>query len=141
MKKFNCLLFIDDDYPTNFYHHEIAKMAEIADEMFFFQKAIEGIHFLKELKDQGKAHPEIIFLDINMPEINGWEFIEMYKEEIGKPGSEIFILTTSMNPDDEAKAASNEWISRFMNKPLSVDIFNELREEFLRIKTDSLIDS
>lgn len=130
MKKFKYLVFIDDHYPTNFYHRTIAREAEIADNMTFFEDPMEALRHLKEIGEED-LKPEIIFLDINMPEVNGWEFTELYKQNIGHTSSKIIILTTSSDPADKERAQKNDFIHDFMSKPLSVDLFNHLRDRFL----------
>lgn len=131
MKKFKNLVFIDDDYPTNYYHRVIALEAEIADNLTFFQNAREALDYLISLQHKSQQPPEIIFLDINMPGMNGWEFTEAYKENLGSAASEIWILTTSINPNDKRMADHNSLISGFLSKPLTVEIFNDLRKKHL----------
>ncbi|MEZ4772805.1 MAG: response regulator [Bacteroidia bacterium] len=131
MKKFRCLVFIDDDYPTNYYHKIIAREAEIAEDLVFFQSATEALDYLISVNDNDGASPEVIFLDINMPGMNGWEFIKAYEKKVSSQSSKIWMLSTSINPADKALADINERISGFLNKPLTVEIFNELREEYL----------
>lgn len=131
MRKFKCLVFIDDDYPTNYYHREISEEADIAEELLFFQRPLEALGYLKEQKAAGKSFPEIIFLDINMGGINGWEFAEKYGEELSPSSSRIIMLSTTFNPLDKARAADNQWIDSFKSKPLTIDLLEELREEML----------
>ena len=131
MKKFKHLLFIDDNHHTNFYHNEIAKEAGVADQLVFFQKAKEALEYLNKSKENQESLPELIFIDINMPGIDGWEFTELYGENIGKSSSNIIILTTSLNPSDQEKAENNQWVSEFRSKPLSVEVFDELRSRYL----------
>lgn len=131
MQKFRSLLFIDDDYPTNYYHREIAKDVEVAEELLFFQRPGKAMDYLHSLKDTRRPFPEIIFLDINMPGIDGWEFAHRYGEEFGLGYSRIIILSTSFNPADQAKAEQNKWIHAFQSKPLTIEYLEELRGELV----------
>ena len=65
--------------------------------------------------------PELILIDINMPIMNGWQFVEKYKMLFGKekPASKLIILSTSQNPDDKEKSKSLELVDGFENKPLT----------------------
>ncbi|MCB0837111.1 MAG: response regulator [Bacteroidetes bacterium] len=131
MNKFKHLVFIDDDYPTNYYHQIIAEHAEIAEEMSFFQLGEKALEQLIQWKERSEDPPEIIFLDINMPGMTGWEFLDLYRDEIGQTSTRIIILTTSVNPEDAKKANDHDLVNGFISKPLTVEIFNGLREELL----------
>ncbi len=131
MQKFNVLLFVDDDYPTNYYHREIALEIEVADSLLFFQRPEEAMEYLENQRRRSLPFPEIIFLDINMPGMNGWEFAKLYGHEFGSGYSRIIMLSTSLNPADKAKAEENEWIHSFKSKPLTIEYLEELREELL----------
>ena len=65
----------------------------------------------------------IIFLDINMPIMDGWQFLDEYKiiKSSLKFKCKIFVLSSSINPDDIKKAESNVFVSKYLAKPLSMD--------------------
>ena len=129
MKLFNCLFFIDDDYLTNYFHEIVAKDLGVAKQLVFFESAEEA---LAELVNRGAndTPPEIIFLDINMPEINGWEFMDLYQETFEVKRSQIMVLTTSANPADQQKAEEHEWIDGFLSKPLTKEVLTEIQAAF-----------
>ncbi|MEM6802215.1 MAG: response regulator [Bacteroidota bacterium] len=131
MKKFNCLLFVDDDYMTNYYHREILLEADIAEHLLFFSNPIEALSYLKETDSKDFIRPDIIFLDIHMPEMTGWEFVKEYGEEGHFPASKIYILSDSLNPLDPERARKNPRIMGFRYKPLSLEYISELGEELL----------
>ena len=131
MKKFNCLLFVDDDYMTNYYHKEILLEADIAEHLLFFSNPLEALSYLKEREDKDYIRPDIIFLDIHMPEMSGWEFVEKYGEIIPFPDTKIYILSDSLNPLDPERARTNPKIMGFRYKPLSIEYISELGEKLL----------
>ena len=90
--------------------------------------ALNGLEALDYLKKENQILPELIFLDINMPRMNGWDFLEQYKylDTKQKARVVIMILTTSANPDDIKKAKEIEEITGFETKPLSRDIMMEI---------------
>ena len=81
-----------------------------------------------QYKDKNILQPGIIFLDINMPRMNGWEFLIEYKNLPSQQKSKIVIgmLTTSMNPDDEIRAKQFPEIKAFIHKPLTIEKIKEL---------------
>ena len=79
-KKLNCILLIDDDSDDNEYHEIILRKLAITEKIDI---AINGVEAIKYLKTKDRVPPELIFLDINMPKMNGWEFLEEYKNIFG----------------------------------------------------------
>ena len=127
-KKLNCILLVDDNEITNYLHQTIIEDADCANHIAIACNGQEAIDFLSSKKDDKYPKPELIFLDINMPIMNGWEFIEEYKNLSEDKRGDIItmMLTTSLNPDDQAKAEEYEEISGFKNKPFSIESLNEI---------------
>ena len=135
MRKFDGLdfiLLVDDDESTNFVNNIIIKKAEIDAPVHV---AFDGIEALEFLTSTGKFASQktlpksgIIFLDINMPVMNGWEFLEEYRKlnSTQKENIEIVMLTTSLNEDDSTRANSNVDIKRLVNKPLRIEKLNKI---------------
>ncbi|MCW3122419.1 MAG: Response regulator, partial [Flavipsychrobacter sp.] len=94
--------------------------------------AINGLEALKFLRDENEVTPELIFLDINMPKMNGWEFLEEYKhlDKQQKARITILMLTTSANPADIKKAQEIEDVTGYKTKPLSVEMLTEIFEKY-----------
>jgi len=130
MNKIKLLVFVDDDYATNFYHKVIVRDSGMVDEFMFFSEPEKALAYFAELKNQeNPTIPDAIFLDINMPKIDGWEFLAQYaKIEVVKSPI-IIMLSTSINPADEEKAINNPLVKGFKNKPLSEELLQELQEE------------
>lgn len=132
-KKLNTILLIDDSEPTNFLHKIVVDDANCADECVSFLSAIEALEYLKTAKEGKFPQPDLIFLDINMPLMNGWEFIEEYNklEDNQKGGVVVVMLTTSLNLDDKDKADTINKIAGFMNKPLTEEmLLKEIKNHF-----------
>ena len=127
-KKLNCILLVDDDDDDNFFHQIIINDMNIVNHIDI---AINGIEAITYLKKENQIPPEIIFLDINMPKMNGWEFLEQYKH-LGiaqKAKVLIVILTTSANPDDIKRAKEIQDVTGFETKPLSEELLNEILQK------------
>ncbi|WP_133537280.1 response regulator [Tenacibaculum caenipelagi] len=121
MKKLHTILLIDDDPATNFLHKLLIEKENCTENIVCMQSAEDALAYLR-LKIEGEyPHPEIIFLDINMPRMNGWDFLEEYekfdKEQQAK--KIIIMLTTSLDPHDREKAESINQINEFQSKPLT----------------------
>jgi len=131
-KKIETVLLIDDDEGTNFLNSRTIKNTGLVNNIVVARSGAEAIAFLKVTINEKHAQPELIFLDINMPMMNGWEFMEAYNELEKNQKGEIVIvmLSTSLNPDDRKRAESIENIDDFRNKPLTMNMFIELVQRF-----------
>jgi CheY-like chemotaxis protein len=76
--------------------------------------------------------PEIIFLDINMPAMDGWEFLQKYEAlpDAHKSSIIVIMLTTSFNPEDELKARKIPSVKEFRNKPLTADLLQDILNKY-----------
>ncbi|HTA61754.1 MAG TPA: response regulator [Bacteroidia bacterium] len=135
-KKLNCILLIEDNEFTNIFNQKLIKNLDIAEQVYVAESGTDGLDFLLnkgkyQLKEVNHPAPDVIFLDINMPGMNGWEFVEEYKENNSQNAmsSKIVMLTTSPNPDDEQKAKLITEIIAFKRKPLTKVIINEVMAE------------
>ncbi len=132
-KKIKTIVLIDDDNDTNIYNEFILSDIGIVENIVIFQNGKTALDFLTKKDDTGHyPQPEIIFLDINMPIMNGWEFLEEYKKtpKEQRAGIIITMLSSSMNPDDKIKAEKMDIINGFINKPLTETKFKELIANF-----------
>lgn len=127
-KKLNCILLIDDDPDDNFFHQIVIKQMDIVNRINI---ASDGLEALTYLKGENSTPPELIFLDINMPRMNGWEFLAEYKHlhTEQKAKAVIIFLTTSANPEDIKRAKKIEEVSGFETKPLSRESLTEILQE------------
>ena len=129
-KKLSCILLIDDDFDDNVFNKIIIRKMDITETV---DEASDGVEALEHLKARSTP-PELIFLDINMPRMNGWEFLEQYKDLDPKQKAKtiIVMLTTSANPDEIKKAQEIEEVSGFKTKPLSKEMLTGILQEFFR---------
>jgi CheY-like chemotaxis protein len=130
-QKLNTIMLIDDDEPTNFLSKMLIEEAHCAEHI---QVADSG-RMAHELLSNCNTSPDLIFLDINMPAMNGWEFLEKYRQlDKGKQGKIVIImLTTSLNPDDKVKAGKIPEISGFENKPLSSELIDRVIKKYFAL--------
>ena len=127
-----CILLIDDDAATNFIHKHVIESTGVKAHIQVCEGGQEALDYLNCEGDfsNEKAYPQpgIIFLDINMPGMNGWEFLDIYEEMPEDRKAEIVVamLTTSLNPDDRKKADQEKDVQKFLSKPLQKEYLEEL---------------
>jgi CheY-like chemotaxis protein len=113
----NCLL-IDDNPLDNFINTLLIMKTEFASEVVSFESAKEA---LLKLGD-GTLKPDIIFLDLNMPVMNGFQFLIEYANlNIIKENTKLFVLSTSLNPADLHRAEHSPYVTKFIEKTLTWD--------------------
>jgi CheY-like chemotaxis protein len=124
----NCILLIDDDEPTNFLNKLTLEQAGCTRQIRVAQSGQEALNYLQE----APIRPDLIFLDINMPAMDGWEFLERYRSlpDARKADIVLIMLTTSLNPDDEIRTRAIPEVSGFENKPLSQEQLNNLLKKY-----------
>lgn len=133
MEKLKKVLLIDDDEIVNSINKVIIQHAKFADEIVTENFAANAITYIKGLSKEDL--PRAIFLDVNMPEMNGWDFVEEYEKlDIDTSGIKIIMLTSSINPRDQKRALSMEHIKGFVSKPLSPELLGAIYEEHFSSK-------
>jgi CheY-like chemotaxis protein len=123
------ILLVDDDEINNFISIKLIKKALVYTEI---NACLDGSYAIDQLLELQKKDPEslpdYILLDINMPIMNGWEFLDEYKrlglDPLGK--SKIYIISSSVFSNDINKAKSYDLVKDFISKPLNVDKIREL---------------
>ncbi len=124
-------LLIDDDKAINFFNSYVIAKHEFFNKIEMVSSGKAALEYLKESLNDSSKKPEIIFLDINMPAMNGWEFLVEY-EKLDKritSGIRVFILSTSENPNDLKKSKESDLVSGFVNKPLTISVLDKIFEE------------
>lgn len=132
-KVLKCIMLVDDNKVDNFFHHRVIKKFNSDIEVISMESGQDALDYLT---GGPSVFPDIIFLDINMPGMNGWEFIEHYNGlDSGSQHSIIVVmLTTSVNPDEKLFAINNETISELRTKPLTLAILEEVIEKLSFVK-------
>lgn len=119
-KKLNLAVLIDDDEATNVYNRTVIKYTGYIKEIISFEMATDALTFLTTPLDNMYPNPDVLFLDINMPGMNGWEFLDEYDKLSVDQKAKVLVvmLTTSLNPDDREEAR-RRGIGGFVGKPLT----------------------
>jgi len=114
------VMVIDDNQIDRYIATRNIQKYRFAEEVIAKESARTALEFLKLLSEDVEKLPQLIFLDIRMPEIDGFGFLEEYEklpEEV-KTKCVVMMLSTSLNEGDHEKAKNNKYVKRFLNKPL-----------------------
>lgn len=135
MRVIKKVYLIDDDEINNFICTNILKKISFSHDVVAFESGTEALEALKATLLLGESDqiPDVIFLDINMPIMNGWDFLEEYKllkNQIKKTVS-LFMLSSSIYQADVEKSKQYGDVVDFVTKPLNADILNEIKEKLL----------
>jgi CheY-like chemotaxis protein len=122
------VLLIDDDEPTNFFHKLMVEESAVTKKILVAQTGNEGVRLLKEVFTKPDVKRGLVFIDINMPMIDGFQFIETLKIKFSKrfKSIKIVILTSSLSIHDREKSMSISKDILFLNKPLTKEALNQI---------------
>ncbi len=131
MEKFYNILIIDDDQVNNFLFSRMVQAVGISEKAEAVTSGKQGLVLLEEKIASGEPLPQVIFLDINMPLMNGWEFLEKYNKMPSSIRSQIdlYMLSSSVYPEDINKAKSHEDVVDYITKPLTKEILLKIHQE------------
>lgn len=122
------IALVDDDKIFQLTASKTIKATSITDKILQFENGEEALQFIKENLTDPSSLPDYIFLDINMPYIDGWMFLEDYddlKTKLPKPIS-IYMVSSSIDPRDINRARSNVNVKDYVIKPVTREKFIEL---------------
>jgi CheY-like chemotaxis protein len=122
-------MLVDDDIIGNFFHRRIIKKNNLETIVLMKNSGVEALEYLKSKKNTNDILPDLIFLDIDMPGMNGWEFLYEYDllDKELQSQAIIIMLTKSANSKDIARIKSWNFVSDYIIKPLT----NERLEEII----------
>jgi len=128
MKKIKSILLVDDTEAINYLHQIIIEKSGLVESCIAKTSGEAALEYLSTKLDGKYPKPQALFLDINMPRMNGWEFLEEYfKLPIGQQADVIVcMLTASLNLDDKKRAEKLLGKNHFANKPLTVEKLEEI---------------
>ncbi len=134
MQSINSVFLIDDEPMFNLINQKILQITKFTDNVYCYVDASTALNELKQIVYSTPINfPGIIFLDINMPGMDGWEFLDEFdKFDIDiKKNCKVYMLTSSIDPLDIGKSNNYEVIHDFISKPLSIEKLSALGQHRL----------
>lgn len=122
------VLLVDDNDTDNFINNRIIELTNFAKRVVVKSSGKSALEYLSDNKDNASELPDIIFLDINMPIVDGFVFLhefESYPESV-KGKCKVAILSSSDNKRDINKIINNDYVVKFITKPLTEDALTEI---------------
>jgi len=126
VKKYRTVMLIDDNEIDNLINQKMIEAAAVTENIYTHTGAKSAIEFLKNMEKLEMADqvlPDVIFLDIDMPLMDGFQFLDEFEKlsNIAKKKCKIVMLTSSINPQDFNRSKKYENVRLYLNKPLSHD--------------------
>jgi CheY-like chemotaxis protein len=132
-KPYKAIMLIDDNEIDNLINQKIIEASNICDYIFTHTGGKSAIEFLRNIEKiapitGNQGLPELIFLDIDMPLMDGFQFLDEFDtlSAITKEYCKIVMLTSSINPQDMSKSKKYQYVKKYINKPLSPDSLKKL---------------
>lgn len=131
-KKFRSVMLVDNNEIDNLINQKMIEASDIAENILTYTGAKGALEFLKNIDKitalRENALPEVIFLDIDMPLMDGFQFLEEFDKlsDSIKENCSVIMLTSSMNPQDLSKAKKSSYVKKYINKPLTQDSLEKL---------------
>jgi CheY-like chemotaxis protein len=130
--KYNTVMLIDDSEIDNFINQKTIDTTNFARRIYVHSSGRSALDFIKNIERnpdiENELMPELIFVDINMPVLDGFQFADEF-EKINrkiKAETKIVILTTSLDPADREKSKNNSVIKGYILKPLTKEVLDSL---------------
>ena len=125
----NSILLVDDDVISNFINYRMISNLDIAKEVTLKLNGKEALKYIKDRCNRINSCPDLILLDLNMPTMNGLEFLEEYKKESLPNKDKIKIVVLSnMIKDEDQKLLDDYGIKTFLIKPITKEKIMEIIE-------------
>jgi CheY-like chemotaxis protein len=123
---------IDDEEPVNFLNSMLIRKSGVVAEVEAFRSAEQALDYIKKLESPDSSSI-LVFLDINMPVINGWDFLKRFENEgfTESLSATIVMLTSSIDPLDSERAYNSPLVAEYLTKPLNTEKIKELAGKYL----------
>lgn len=124
----NQVLYIDDDLTAQLIFRLASTKAAFATEVRTSTNGQEALDYYKHLAEEHQLYPHVVLLDLDMPVMGGWEFLDSFMENyyVLCPDTKVFIVSSTIDPADKQKAAQYPCVLDFVSKPITVGLLTGL---------------
>lgn len=131
MKIHNNIAVIDDDDIYVYMTKRIIEKTQIFKKVLVFKNGLEGLNFIEKHYNDYNDLPELILLDLSMPIMNGWQFLDGFIKLYPNNDSriKIYLSTSSISPSDMERAKKISVVSNYLVKPISKELFVEMIQD------------
>lgn len=131
-KQIQCIMLVDDDPDDNYIHQLVIDEWGHCEAVRVVENGTDALGYLSDAKAPGYIRPEVILLDINMPGMNGFEFLDEYHKLADNLKSHVVVmmLTTSLNPTDAHRAGQFDEVTGYRNKPLTKAMLDDVLAQY-----------
>ncbi len=128
----NKILCVDDDPITLMLCKKVIAKANFSDDIESAKDGVEALQFFNSVIDDDKKsenYPKLVFLDLNMPIMDGWEFLDEFSKNLTAsfPMTRIIVLSSSVDPKDINKSKNYPMVLDFLPKPITVEMLNNIK--------------
>jgi len=121
------VFFVDDDFPTNFYHEIIGKKSGVVKKMTSFLSSKEALNYFERIHNgEPLMVPQVLFLDLNMPELNGWDFLDSFRDLKLETKPAIYVLSTTITATDKKRFSDDILVEEALQKPLTEEVLKSI---------------
>lgn len=125
---FRKIVLIDDDVANNMVFKKLANATNLTQELITIISPIDALNYFENLAISDM--PDAIFLDIKMPILSGWEFLNQFKQDSKNKYTKVFIVSSSINYNDIEKADKETRVSELISKPISINKLLDVKKVY-----------
>lgn len=132
----NKILCVDDDPITLMLCRKVITRANFSRHTDSAQNGEDALHYFDNLilQENEEEFPELIFLDLNMPVMGGWEFLDNFSNSYAHffPNTKVIVLSSTIDPQDVQNAKTYPMVLDFMSKPITMEMLEELKAGYYK---------
>ena len=131
-KPIRCILLIDDDPDDNFLHRLVIEESGLCEEVRESTTAAEALRYLAQPDTMDHPFPSLMLLDVNMPGMSGFEFLDEYHRWVPHPPRAplVLLFTAAVNPTEQARAHTYREVAGYHVKPLTDALLEEVVKKY-----------
>jgi len=126
MKKIDIACIIDDDEIFIYGTKKLMQLTDFCNGFLIFHNGAEAINYLKPVIEKGEKAPDVILLDLNMPVMDGWQFLDEFIKIPNTKKITIYVVTSSIDKRDIERVKEYDAVSNYLIKPISTEQLNDI---------------